>query len=158
MSDSPFSDLMEAIKKACLNEKICQAIESFRKVIAHLSARCEEIERQTAEALDREMATALAAGDTISFASLMDMIKEAQDMCKKEPDDTNELRDENMEWERPFWRSAAALARSRVAARAQAYAVQMMQQKARQAMQRRKLKHADGYFPDWEGGRRRRTC
>lgn len=50
------------------------------------------------------------------------------------------------------WKDAAALARSRMAARAQAFARQMMQQKARQAMKRRKLKHADGYFPDWECG------
>ena len=50
------------------------------------------------------------------------------------------------------WKDAAALARSRMAARAQAFAQQMMQQKARQAMQRRKLKHADGSFPDWECG------
>ena len=50
------------------------------------------------------------------------------------------------------WKDAASLARSRMAARAQAFARQMMQQKARQAMKRRKLKHADGYFPDWEGG------
>ncbi len=54
--------------------------------------------------------------------------------------------------ERSLWRGAAALARSRMAARAQAFARQMMQQKARQAMRRRKMKHADGYFPDWEGG------
>lgn len=50
------------------------------------------------------------------------------------------------------WKDAAALTRSRMAARAQAFARQMMQQKARQAMKRRKLKHADGNFPDWEGG------
>lgn len=50
------------------------------------------------------------------------------------------------------WKDAAALARSRMAARAQAFARQMMQQKARQAMKRRKLKHADGSFPDWECG------
>lgn len=57
-----------------------------------------------------------------------------------------------LEWERSFWRGAAALARSRMAARAQAFARQMMQQKARQAMKRRKLKHADGSFPDWRCG------
>lgn len=50
------------------------------------------------------------------------------------------------------WKDAAALARSRMAARAQAFAQQMEQQKARQAMKRRKLKHADGSFPDWECG------
>ena len=56
------------------------------------------------------------------------------------------------EIERAGWKDAAALARSRMAARAQAFARQMMQQKARQAMKRRKLKHADGSFPDWESG------
>jgi hypothetical protein len=56
------------------------------------------------------------------------------------------------EIERAGWQNAAALARSRMAARAQAFARQMMQQKARQAMKRRKLKHADGSFPDWRCG------
>lgn len=57
-----------------------------------------------------------------------------------------------LKWERAGWRGAASLARSRMAARAQAFAVQMENQKARQAMKRRKLKHADGSFPDWECG------
>ena len=56
------------------------------------------------------------------------------------------------EIERAGWRGAAALARSRMAARAQAFARQMEHQKARQAMKRRKLKHADGSFPDWDCG------
>lgn len=152
MSNSSFSDLAQAIKKLCLDDKICQAIESFRKVIADLSARREEIERQAAEAQDLEITTSLEAGDTSYFLSLMDMIKESQHLCKKEQDDTNELRIENIEWERPFWRSAAAYARKKMAARAQAYARQMENQKARQAMKRRKLKHADGSFPDWAFG------
>ena len=148
MSNSPFSDLMEAIKKACFDVQVCQAIESFHKVIAALNAKREEIERQKAEALEREMATALDAGDTTTLITLLDMIKEAQDMCKEEPPAIND----NMEWERPFWRGATALARSRMAARAQAFARKMEQEKARQAMKRRKLKHADGSFPDWECG------
>lgn len=53
------------------------------------------------------------------------------------------------EIERAGWRSAAAHAIKKAAARAQAFSRQMMQQKARQAMKRRKLKHADGSFPDW---------
>ena len=54
------------------------------------------------------------------------------------------------EIERAGWRGAASLARKKMAARAQAFARQMENQKARQAMKRRKLKHADGSFPDWE--------
>lgn len=56
------------------------------------------------------------------------------------------------EIERAGWQNAAALARSRMAARAQAFARQMENQKARQAMKRRKLKHAEGSFPDWGCG------
>lgn len=52
------------------------------------------------------------------------------------------------EIERAGWQNAAALARSRMAARAQAFARQMMQQKARQAMKRRKLMHSESSFPD----------
>lgn len=50
--------------------------------------------------------------------------------------------------ERIFWRRAAAFARSRMAARAQAFSRQMEHQKARQVMKRRKLLHAEGHFPD----------
>ena len=56
------------------------------------------------------------------------------------------------EIERAGWQKAAAFARSKDAARAQAFARQMEQEKARQAMKRRKLKHADGSFPDWDCG------
>lgn len=56
------------------------------------------------------------------------------------------------EIERAGWQNAAALAIKKAAARAQAFARQMENQKARQAMKRRKLKHADGSFPDWECG------
>ena len=52
------------------------------------------------------------------------------------------------EIERAGWHSAAAFARSRMAARAQAFARQMEHQKARQALKRRKLLHSDGSFPD----------
>lgn len=50
------------------------------------------------------------------------------------------------------WKDAAAYARKKMAARAQAFARTIKQEKARQAMKRRKLKHADGSFPDWECG------
>lgn len=72
-------------------------------------------------------------------------------LAEMNPEDARE-RAEELAKERSFWRGAAALARSRMAARAQAFARQMMQQKARQAMRRRKLKHADGSFPDWRCG------
>ncbi len=54
------------------------------------------------------------------------------------------------EIEREGWRKAAFLSRTRAAARAQAYARMMQGEKARRAMKRRKLMHADGSFPDWE--------
>ena len=56
------------------------------------------------------------------------------------------------EIERAGWQNAATLALKKAAARAQAFARQMTQQKARQEMKRRKLKHADGSFPDWGSG------
>ena len=56
------------------------------------------------------------------------------------------------EIERAGWRSAAAFARSRMAARAQAFARQMEHQQARQAMKRRKLLRDEGHFPDWARG------
>ena len=148
MSTSPFSALMEAIEKVCFDAPICQAIESFRKVIEDINARRMEIERQEAEALELARANALAAGDTITLETLLDMIKETQDVCKEEPAAINV----NIEWERPFWRGAAALALKKAAARAQAFARQMEHQKARQVMKRRKLMHAEGRFPDWGGG------
>lgn len=57
-------------------------------------------------------------------------------------------RPDYLEQERAGWRSAAAFARSRMAARAQAFSRQMVHQKARQAMKRRKLLHSEGSFPD----------
>lgn len=67
---------------------------------------------------------------------------------EKLADNTDYLRLENIAWERTGWRSASAFARSRMAAMAQAFARQMEHQKARQAMKRRKLLHAEGHFPD----------
>ena len=56
------------------------------------------------------------------------------------------------EIERAGWQNAASFSIKKAAARAQAYARLMMDQKARQVMKRRKLKHADGCFPDWGCG------
>ena len=56
------------------------------------------------------------------------------------------------EIERAGWRSAAALTRSKAQARAQAFACRMAHEKARMAMKRRKLLHAEGHFPDMACG------
>lgn len=86
-----------------------------------------------------------------AMLALIDEIKEAaQKISKTFEEITNEMEAElDTAMERIFWRRAAAFARSKMAARAQAFARQMEHQKARQAMKRRKLLHAEGHFPDW---------
>lgn len=77
------------------------------------------------------------------------MVQEAQKIIEEKlPDDTDYLRLENIAWEREFWHRAAAFAHIKMTARAQAFARQMEHQKARQAMKRRKMMHAEGHFPD----------
>lgn len=86
-----------------------------------------------------------------AMLALLDRIKEAaQKIDKTFEEITDEMEAElGAAMERIRWRRAAAFARSRMAARAQAFARQMEHQKARQAMKRRKLLHAEGHFPDW---------
>lgn len=77
----------------------------------------------------------------------------AQKISKTFEEITDEMEAElDADMERIFWRRAAAFARSQMAARAQAFARQMEHHKARQAMKRRKLLHAEGHFPDWACG------
>ena len=86
----------------------------------------------------REAVRALLAG-----------IEEAAQKIVELKEESFEKEEDLDDGERIFWREAAAFARSRMAARAQAFARQMEHQKARQAMKRRKLLHAEGHFPDW---------
>lgn len=128
---------MEEIVEACREAE--EGIKALRdKLVGLLTQQCTEAED--------------AEGDPAAFPTDPNVLERMKAMSMKEWDDTNELRNENIEHERPLWQNAAALARSKMSARAQAFARQMMQQKARQAMKRRKLKHADGSFPDWGCG------
>lgn len=82
------------------------------------------------------------------------MVQAAQKIIEEKlPDDTDYLRLENIAWEREYWRRAAAFARLKMTARAQAFARQMEHQKARQVMKRRKMMHDEGHFPDVSFGR-----
>lgn len=81
------------------------------------------------------------------FDEAMKKIAEAMKTIKEECGGIDEMDDE-----RRFWRAAAALTRSKAASRAQAFACRMAQEKARMAMKRRKLMHAEGHFPDMACG------
>lgn len=87
----------------------------------------------------REAVRALLAGIEEAAQKIVELKEES--FKREEEEDLND-------GERIFWREAAAFARSRMAARAQAFARQMEHQKARQVMKRRKLLHAEGHFPD----------
>lgn len=82
--------------------------------------------------------------------ALLAVIKEAaQKISQTFEEITDKMEAElGADMDRIFWRRAAAFARSQMAARAQAFARKMEHQKARQAMKRRKLLHAEGHFPD----------
>ena len=85
-----------------------------------------------------EAVRSLLAQAEAEAQKISESFKEMIDEREADPDDC----------ERIFWREAASFARSRMAARAQAFARQMEHQKARQVMKRRKLLHAEGRFPD----------
>lgn len=128
-----FAATMEEIRAACQ-----ETAESLEALLDKLLGICTT---ERTEAEDTE-------GDPTAFPTDPDVLERMKAMCKEEPPAINV----NVEFERPFWRGAAAYARKKMAARAQDYARQMKQVKARQEMKRRKLKHADSSFPDWGSG------
>lgn len=87
-------------------------------------------------------------GEIIGEGTLVELLNEFKEKMAEMAEMAAEVEEDPNDEDRFFWREAAAFARSRMAARAQAFARQMEHQKARQAMKRRKLMHVDGSFPD----------
>lgn len=116
------------------------AISSYYNFINTIRDECLRAERERQEA---EAAMEAAIGAAVVYGKEADIIFSDE---FKTDDDSPEP--DYLEWERHLWDDASILEHEQIAAMMKAIAAEMAEEKARQAMKRRKLLHAEGSFPD----------